>query len=362
MPGSSSRRAIGQAVFDHLVNTLGALTRDLQPDAILLLQPDPLRGAQFRTIAAGGSGSIDPFLSSSSRPRPGRRRQDPARLRPDAPSSSRCAGCSACGSSRAACWPIRRVTPSSSGRARARWQARAAPLGGRPRPARCSPASRRPAPPPASPTSASPRSAGPAPVSRVGQPGAGQRLPEPRPELAFRIASAEPALASVSMTRSWEAFEKFRTGLEFWQRLRGPERRARPRRADHGDPRLPRRHRGRPNFALAHYRLGLALQKDRQPLAAAEALRNSLKANPGFVPARVALASVLYGIESRAAGHVARPRPSARARGMQPTKDAPARQTRVARRWRRPVSRPGAPPTGATRRCSRRREASGSPW
>ena len=55
--------AIGQAVFDHIVNTLGALTQDLQPDVILLLPPDPLRGAQFRTIAAGGAGSIDPFLS-----------------------------------------------------------------------------------------------------------------------------------------------------------------------------------------------------------------------------------------------------------------------------------------------------------
>ena len=37
-------------------------------------------------------------------------------------------------------------------------------------------------------------------------------------ELAFRIMSAEPALASVGMTRSWEAFDRFRQGLEFWQR------------------------------------------------------------------------------------------------------------------------------------------------
>ena len=54
-----------------------------------------------------------------------------------------------------------------------------------------------------------------------------------------------------------------------------------------------------PAFALAHYRLGLALKQDGQPIAAAEALRTSLKANPGFVPARVALASVLYGLETR---------------------------------------------------------------
>ena len=66
VPSVEQQAAIGQAVFDHLVNTLGALTQDLQPDVILLLPPDPLRGVQFRTIAAGGSGSIDPFLSGPS--------------------------------------------------------------------------------------------------------------------------------------------------------------------------------------------------------------------------------------------------------------------------------------------------------
>src|SRR6185295_6315921 len=78
-----------------------------------------------------------------------------------------------------------------------------------------------------------------------------------------------------------------------------------------------------PNFALAHYRLGLALQKDRQPLAAAEALRNSLKANPGFVPARVALASVLYGIESRAVAMSLGPSERSGSK-VQPGKDAAA--------------------------------------
>ena len=41
----------------------------------------------------------------------------------------------------------------------------------------------------------------------------------------------------------------------------------------------------------------MALNNDGQPLAAAEALRESLKANPGFVAAMVALASVLYSSE-----------------------------------------------------------------
>ena len=43
--------------------------------------------------------------------------------------------------------------------------------------------------------------------------------------------------------------------------------------------------------------LGWRCSNDGQPLAAAEALRASLKANPGFVPAMVALASVLYSSE-----------------------------------------------------------------
>ena len=99
------------------------------------------------------------------------------------------------------------------------------------------------------------------------------------------------------MTRSWDAFEEFRGGLESWQEFtlhRGL-----------GDPDALsgaiRHFRAAtaidPAFALAHYRLGVALHNDGQPLAAAEALRASLKANPGFVPAMVALASVLYSSE-----------------------------------------------------------------
>ena len=75
-----------------------------------------------------------------------------------------------------------------------------------------------------------------------------------------------------------------------------------------------------PAFALAHYRLGLALQKDGQPIAAAEALRTSLNKNPGFLPARVALASVLYSRESRALARSLGPAERWR-RGMQPARD-----------------------------------------
>src|SRR4029079_11613421 len=81
-------------------------------------------------------------------------------------------------------------------------------------------------------------------------------------ELAFRIMSAEPALTSVSMTRSWEAFERFRTGLEFWQRYAVQS-------GEQDPDALTKAIRGfraavgvDPNFALAHYRLRPAAPKE----------------------------------------------------------------------------------------------------
>ena len=259
VPGVEQQAAIGQAVFDHLVNTLGALTQDLQPDVILLLPPDPLRGAQFRTIAAGGSGSIDPFLSGPSDIDLGVGVKIPLGfvLTPIVKPIRWALGVRIVeGSVLADPQGYTVLVRSSSGEV---WQARL----------------RRPDLAP------------------------DRAFHDLALELAFRIMSAEPALASVGMTRSWEAFEKFRVGLEFWQRYAVQS-------GEQDPDALTQAIRGfraaigvDPAFALAHYRLGLALQKDRQPLAAAESLRNSLKANPGFVPARVALASVLYGLESR---------------------------------------------------------------
>jgi tetratricopeptide (TPR) repeat protein len=344
VPGVEQQTTIGTAVFDHLVNTIGALTQDLQPDVILLMPPDPLRGAQFRTIAAGGSGSIDPFLSGAPDLDLGVGVKIPLGLilTPIVKPVRWLLGVRIIeGSVLADPQGYTVLVRSSSGEV---WQARLRPELSPVRPASPDPASsaERPASSerPASPEPASsPAPSAERPVSPALPPSPDPRTSAERAsserlapasafrdlaqELAFRIMSAEPALAGMGMTRSWEAFDEFRRGLDAWQ--------AYAVRSGEQDPdaltQAIRRFRASvgvdPGFALAHYRLGLALQKDGQPFAAAEALRTSLKANPSFVPARVALASVLYGLESRSLAMSLGPAERSR-RGMQPARDARA--------------------------------------
>ena len=208
VPTVEQQAAIGQAVFDHLVNTLGVLTQDLQPDVILLLPPDPLRGAQFRTIAAGGSGSIDPFLSG--------------------PRISTWAWASRSPS-------VFVLTPDrQAGAVAAR---RADHRGQRPR---GPPGLHGPRPVELGRGLAGATAAGSIPEPAVARTRLGGRPPAPSRdlalELAFRIMSAEPTLASVGMTRSWEAFDRVPAGARVLAALRGPERRAGPRRPHGGDP------------------------------------------------------------------------------------------------------------------------------
>ena len=293
VPGVEQQTTIGLAVFDHLVNTIGALTQDLQPDVILLLPPDPLQGAQFRTIAAGGSGSIDPFLSGAPDLDLGVGVKIPLGLilTPIVKPVRWLLGVRIIeGSVLADPQGYTVLVRSSSGEV---WQARLRDT-----------ASERPP----SPERLAPASA----FTDLAQ------------ELAFRIMSAEPALASVGMTRSWEAFDEFRRGLDAWQRYAIQSGEQDPDALTQAIRRFRAAVGVDPGFALAHYRLGLALQKDGQPFAAAEALRTSLKANPGFVPARVALASVLYGgLESRSLAMSLGPNERSR-RGMRPARDAKA--------------------------------------
>jgi tetratricopeptide (TPR) repeat protein len=271
VPTVSPQPEIGRAVFDHLVNTLGTLTLELQPDLILLLPPEPERGARFRTLASGGSGSIDPFLTQATDIELMGGVKVPLGLvlmpvlRPVRwMLNVRVVD----GSVLADPQGYTVLARSTSGEM---WRAR---LGNDEVP----------------------------PESATAEGGGGRSAPDSAfsriaLELAFRIMSAEPALAKFGMTRSWDAFSRFKRGLDSWQEFslhRGQ-----------GDPdtlsAAIRHFRAAsgidPEFALAHYRLGVALHNDGQPLAAAESLRASLKANPGFVPAMVALASVLYGSE-----------------------------------------------------------------
>ena len=281
--------AIGQAVFDHLVNTLGVLTQDLQPDVILLLPPEPERAAQFRAIASGGAGSLDPFLSGTTELDMGLGIKIPLSLvlTPIVKPVRWLLGVRVIdGSVLADPQGYTVLVRASSGEV---WQARLRdedrsrerPAGGSTDP----------------------------PIVRLTPASAFTQLAL---ELAFRIMSAEPTLASVGMTRSWEAFTDFRQGLLSWQRYAVQSGEQDPDALTEAIRRFRAAIGVDPTFALAHYRLGLALHKDGQPVAAAEALRTSLKANPGFVPARVALASVLYGLDSRTARRRRSRRPSVR--------------------------------------------------
>lgn len=277
VPTVSPQADIGRAIFDHLINTLGALTLELQPDVILLLPPEPDRGARFRMLAAGGSGSIDPFLTQATEVElvGGVRVPLGLVLTPVLRPVRWLLGVRVVdGSVLADAQGYTVLVRSSSGEM---WRARLAneeiprdlPSG----------------------DDAAARSTPDSAFSRLAL------------ELAFRIMSAEPALGTLGMTHSWDAFRHFKRGLDSWREFslhRGQ-----------GDPdslsAAIRHFRAAsgvdPEFALAHYRLGVALHNDEQPLAAAEALRASLKANPGFVPAMVALASVLYSSEHDLGSH-----------------------------------------------------------
>jgi tetratricopeptide (TPR) repeat protein len=113
--------------------------------------------------------------------------------------------------------------------------------------------------------------------------------------LAFQIITANPDLATAGMTHLLPAFDTFRTGLLKWRVYESKQR-------DYGSltsaikafrevTQLDSK------FALAHYRLGLALLSDGQPSSAVEAFRNCVEANPGFVAGQIALAEALFWFE-----------------------------------------------------------------
>ncbi len=112
-------------------------------------------------------------------------------------------------------------------------------------------------------------------------------------ELAFKIIRQEPALAALGMTDSWLAFDVFQEGIRNLNNSDFDDLTAAIQNFREATKRDPR-------FAIAYYRLGLALQDDGQPAAAAEAFRASLVANPEFAPGYNALAYLLYNFDSYA--------------------------------------------------------------
>jgi tetratricopeptide (TPR) repeat protein len=109
--------------------------------------------------------------------------------------------------------------------------------------------------------------------------------------LAFEIISKDPRLKDTGITRSPEAFEAFHQGAERWESF--------VRTSDYDSlgqaiERFREAIQEDPSFALAYYRLGMALQKDGQTGQATNAFRTSITLNPQFLPGLVALANMSF--------------------------------------------------------------------
>ncbi|WNG35402.1 hypothetical protein F0U61_18305 [Archangium violaceum] len=135
-----------------------------------------------------------------------------------------------------------------------------------------------------------------------------QALPILADRMALKILSEDPTWAGMGLTGSWEAFESYRLGMASWARFHEAQDYNALTQAIqnfwaavHADP----------HFALAAYHLGLALQLNGDVDDAAHAFRDSVEANPQFIPGHVAqfLASSLG--QPHASHPVATPPPEA---------------------------------------------------
>jgi tetratricopeptide (TPR) repeat protein len=113
-------------------------------------------------------------------------------------------------------------------------------------------------------------------------------------KLAFDVASSEPSFISAGLTSNWDAFRYFRSGLAHWNSYQIQNTPARTDELQKAVVCFRRAVLLDRNFALADYRLGVAMQQDGQPNAAVEAFRESVEANPNFVPGASAEAQTLY--------------------------------------------------------------------
>lgn len=108
--------------------------------------------------------------------------------------------------------------------------------------------------------------------------------------LAYRIISSNTSLNQRGITSAWRAIPDFRTGLRQWQWF---ERTANYRNLSRSIDCFRSAIARDPNFGLAYYRLGLALEQDGQPGMAIDALRRSIQVNPRFVAGHLALAQAI---------------------------------------------------------------------
>jgi tetratricopeptide (TPR) repeat protein len=108
--------------------------------------------------------------------------------------------------------------------------------------------------------------------------------------LAYRIATSDTRLTQRGMTSVWRAIPDFRYGLAEWQAF---NRTASFRNLSLAIGCFRAAIDKDPNFALAYYRLGLAMEQDGQPGEAIDYLRRSTQVNPRFIAGHLALAQAV---------------------------------------------------------------------
>ncbi len=291
-PEGTAYKGIGQAVADQLASRLAVLNDELRPDLILLkaLTKD---GSKGMLATSHGSSTLDTALAKSSDVKWGEFSFPLATLVApvQAPMRTLLGVRVISGSLHETHEAYTLLAESTAGE---NWTVTFA----------------RPKPPAAA--GAPPTNGGHAPTQSIKSDDSKAGAAEPRPvagsafgpadaipyladELAFRIRRGDPRLSALGMTGSWDAFDSFRKGLHSWHHFEVAENYE-----ELGDALDAFRKAVQldPAFALAHYRLALALQRDGQPAQAVGELRESLRVSPDFLPAVAALAATLSDFDS----------------------------------------------------------------
>ncbi len=128
---------------------------------------------------------------------------------------------------------------------------------------------------------------------------ASARLLKRSDDLAYFIVTSDPAWSRAGMTSTPKAFEDFRAGLESWRRYEAMANyETLVGELDNAIKYFSAAVARDPRFAVAYYRLGLALRSDNQPAAAIRAFEAAIDVNPRYGEAENALASTLFDYDS----------------------------------------------------------------